>query len=146
MAAADPPPADDPAPADPAPAPDYGPPPVVNLSVDPDLPRNEYDRAYITEGDSVTITATLSKAAPAAGLTVRLFILDGFAADFIAQDDQGIKDVVVAGGATTATFTVPTVNDDRDERGTYIYIYLRHDDAYELGDDYFMEVFVEDND
>ena len=118
--------------------------PTVNLSVDASLPRNEYDRPYITEGDSLTITVTLSKAAPAAGLTVRLHILGSYSADFMAGGDQGSKDVVFAGGSTSETLSTPTVNDDRDEPGSYIY--LQHSGAYELGDDYFIEVFVHDHD
>ena len=79
---------------------------------------------------------------------MRLFVSDIYFADFIASDVQGFNYVNFAAGSTTATLSVPTVDDDTAEPGSNITVWVSRTtgDAYENGDNDFLEITVEDND
>ena len=73
------------------------------------------------EGDDATFTLTFSPAAPAGGLTVNVSVAEvrqrtlesgELPYDFVDAADEGMKTVDVAAGTTSATLTVPTVDDD----------------------------------
>ena len=73
------------------------------------------------EGDDATFTLTLSPAAPAGGLTVNVSVAEvrqrtletgELPYDFVDAANEGMKTVDVTAGATSATLTVPTVDDE----------------------------------
>ena len=73
------------------------------------------------EGTAATFTLTMSPAAPAGGLTVNVTVAEveqrtletgELAYDFVAAASEGMTTVDFAAGDTSATLTVPTVDDD----------------------------------
>ena len=73
------------------------------------------------EGDDATFTLTLSPAAPAGGLTVNVSVAEvrqrtlesgELPYDFVDAANEGIKTVDVTAGETSATLTVPTIDDN----------------------------------
>ena len=73
------------------------------------------------EGDDATFTLTFSPAAPAGGLTVNVSVAEvrqrtlesgELPYDFVDAANEGMKTVDVTAGATSATLTVPTVDDE----------------------------------
>ena len=74
-----------------------------------------------SEGAAATFTLTMSPAAPAGGLTVNVTVAEverrtletgELAYDLVAAASEGMKTVTFAAGDTSATLTVPTVDDD----------------------------------
>ncbi len=70
--------------------------------------------ASIPEGDSAAFTVTRSAAA-ATPLTVSVDVWEALGSDFVATGDEGRRSVTIAANATSADFTVGTVEDDKDE-------------------------------
>ena len=79
-----------------------------------------------SEGAAATFTLTMSPAAPAGGLTVNVTVAEverrtletgELAYDLVAAASEGMKTVTFAAGETSATLTVPTVDDDLYESG-----------------------------
>ena len=70
--------------------------------------------ASIPEGDSAAFTVTRSAAA-ATPLTVSVDVGEAPGSDFVATGDEGRRSVTIAANATSADFTVGTVDDDKDE-------------------------------
>ena len=79
-----------------------------------------------SEGTAATFTLTMSPAAPAGGLTVNVTVAEverrtletgELAYDLVAAASEGMKTVTFAAGETSATLTVPTVDDDLYESG-----------------------------
>ena len=79
-----------------------------------------------SEGAAATFTLTMSPAAPAGGLTVNVTVAEverrtletgELAYDLVAAASEGMKTVTFAAGETSATLTVPTVDDDLYEAG-----------------------------
>ena len=68
----------------------------------------------ITEGGDAAFTVSASPA-PAASLTVSLTVADDGTSDFLAQSDEGVRTVTIAGGQTSATLTLTTQDDSTDE-------------------------------
>ena len=73
------------------------------------------------EGTAATFTLTMSPAAPTGGLTVNVTVAEverrtleagELAYDFVAAASEGMTTVDFAAGDTSATLTVPTVDDD----------------------------------
>ena len=73
------------------------------------------------EGTAATFTLTMSPAAPTGGLTVNVTLAEverrtleagELAYDFVAAASEGMTTVDFAAGETSATLTVPTVDDD----------------------------------
>ena len=69
------------------------------------------DPTIITEGAAATFTVTLSSAAAAGGVTVSVGVTES--GSYI--EGSAPMTVFIAGGATTGTLTVPTVDDAADE-------------------------------
>ena len=71
--------------------------------------------------------------APAGGLTVNLTVSDATnGADFLAPETEGAKTVTFAEGASSATYSVPTVDDNQDEPNGTISLTLVAGDGYTL--------------
>ena len=79
-----------------------------------------------SEGAAATFTLTMSPAAPTGGLTVNVTVAEverrtletgELAYDLVAAASEGMKTVTFAAGETSATLTVPTVDDDLYESG-----------------------------
>ncbi len=75
--------------------------PTVNLSMSP---------TSVTEGNAATITATLSSAAPAGGVTVSL----GYTGTFESGDFTAANSIFITGGSSTGNITFQTNQDDLD--------------------------------
>ncbi len=68
----------------------------------------------VTEGGDAVFTVSASPA-PTASLTVSLTVADDGTSDFLAQSDEGVRTVTIAGGQTSATLTLTTQDDSADE-------------------------------
>ena len=114
---------------------DDDPPPVVTIA----------GGAAVTEGTPVTFTLTADRA-PSANLPVKVEVKDAPGSDFVAWDDEGAKTVTIRSGETSATHTVPTVDDDADEPDGPVRVVLRAGAGYELGAASVATVEVADDD
>ena len=110
------------------PDPDGGKP---RLWIMPDL-----HKTFIREGDYVTFTVHADRA-PTSPLTVRLKVLDslGTGYDYLSNDQEGSKTVVIEAGARTAYITLFTTDDSTDERVGGIEVEI------EQSEDYIAEIF-----
>ena len=114
---------------------DDDPPPVITIA----------GGAGVTEGSGAVFTLTADRA-PSANLTVNVAVEDAPGSDFVAWDDEGAKTVTIRSGETSATHTVPTVNDDADEPDGPVRVVLRAGEGYELGAASVATVEVADDD
>ncbi len=111
------------------------PPPAVAVAAGPG----------VTEGADAVFTLTVSPA-PASALAVNYAVADADGADFVAAADEGAKTLTIAAGATTATVTVPTVQDAVDEPGGPVALRLAAGAGYRLGSPASAGVAVADDD
>ena len=81
------------------------PPPAVTIAA---------KASSVTEGGDAEFTLSADRA-PDADLTVTLAVSETGAGDHVAAPDEGPATVTIPKGATEATFTLATVNDDADE-------------------------------
>ena len=79
--------------------------PVVGIAV---------ESSPVTEGTAATFKISGTNV-PAGGLTVELHVSEPAGSDFVAARDQGDKTVRIPRGATSATYSVPTVDDTNRE-------------------------------
>ncbi len=100
----------------------------------------------VTEGTDASFTVTLSSAAPASGLTIDLTVSEGVDDDYVASGNEGAKTLDIAGGATTGTYNVPTVDDGDDEANGTVTVTLNAGTGYTLGATTSTSVAVEDDD
>ena len=70
--------------------------------------------AAVTEGGDAVFTLSADRA-PSANLAVKVEVEDAPGSDFLAEDDEGADTVTLGAGLTSATYTVPTVDDTVDE-------------------------------
>ena len=98
----------------------------------------------VDEGTAAAFTVTLSQAAPADGLTLAYTVSEDGA--FVAASDEGAKTLSLAGGATSATLSVATVDDDGDEADGKVTVTLDAGTGYEVGDPASASVTVRDDD
>ena len=68
----------------------------------------------MTEGSAASFTVNADPA-PTARLTVNVEVFEPQGQDFVAASHEGVRTVTLNAGATSTTFTVPTVNDSTDE-------------------------------
>ena len=99
----------------------------------------------VTEGTAATFTVT-SSPAPHRDLEVTLRVQEAAGSDFVASSDEGLLDVTIAQGDTTATYSVPTQDDSIDEPNGSITVQLGDTIYYELGSTTIATVAVNDND
>ena len=116
--------------------PEEPPPPVPTVSIE--------GGAAVDEGTAASFTVTLSQAAPADGLTLAYSVSEDGA--FVADADEGAKTVAVAAGDTSATLSVPTVDDGEDEADGTVTVALAAGAGYEVGDPSSASVTVRDDD
>ncbi len=84
---------------------------AVNLGVN--------NNGAVTEGGTLTITATLAQAAPSAGVTIPLRAVAGSTA--VAADyTLSANSITIASGQTTGTVTLAAVDDDVDEPSQWL--------------------------
>ena len=69
----------------------------------------------MTEGAAATFTVTAAEPAPAGGLAVNLTVSESSGSDYVDSDDEGAQTVTIPANATSATYSVATVNDSADE-------------------------------
>ena len=98
----------------------------------------------IDEGETAAFEVRLSQAAPASGLAVQVALSQE--GDFAASSLPELRTVQVGGGETTATVSVPTVNDTVVEDDGRIIALVRKADTYLVGEPGEAEVAVLDDD
>ena len=98
----------------------------------------------ITEGADATFTVTLSSAAPAGGVTVRVGVTQN--GNYIDGAAPETVDVDIAEGATTGTLRVTTTDDTTDEPNGSITAELTTGTGYRVGTENTASVTVNDND
>ena len=101
----------------------------------------------VTEGAEAVFTVARTGATTGA-LTVLLGVGedDRFGRDFVAPEDAGDKQVIIAMGDTTATYMVPTQGDAVDEPTGLVTMQIRDDAAYTTGTPATAFVVVNDDD
>ncbi len=95
----------------------------------------------VTEGTAATFTITASSA-PTSALTVKVNVTE--TEDVISGTPAST--VIINANATTATLTVNTVNDQRDEPNSVVTAKLQGSTGYTVGSSSSASVTVEDND
>ena len=88
--------------------------------------------AAVTEGEAASFTVNASPA-PTARLTVNIEVVEHPGQDFVAASEERVRTVTLNSGATSASFTVPTVNDGTDEDDGYVQALVRDGTGYVAG-------------
>ena len=99
----------------------------------PQLPRISLTGgADVTEGGTASFTVNADQA-PTARLTVNVEVTERQGQDFVAGNQEGVRTVTLNAGATSTTFTVPTVNDGTDEDDGYVEAFVNDGTGYTAG-------------
>ena len=94
------------------------------------LPRISLDGgSAVTEGAAASFTVNAAPA-PTARLTVNVEVIEPPGQDFVAVSEERVRTVTLNAGATSATFTVPTVNDSTDEADGVVQVYVNDGTGY----------------
>ena len=88
--------------------------------------------ADVTEGSAASFTVNANPA-PTARLTVNVEVIEPPGQDFVAASQEGVRTVTLNAGATSATFTVPTVNDNTDEPDGTVQVFVNDGTGYNTG-------------
>ena len=116
----------------------------TSTTTGPQLPRISLTSgAAVTEGDAASFTVNADRA-PTARITVNLEVMEPGDQDFVAANQEGVKTVTLNAGATSATFTVPTVDDNADEDDGAVQVFVNDGTGYVAGQG--SAVDVDDND
>ena len=102
----------------------------------------------VTEGAGAQFTVNISPA-QGSSVTVNLTVSDVVGSDYVASSNQGSQTVSIPANQTSATHTVPTVNDESDEANgdvTVTVIGGGVGDGYKVGATAAATVRVNDND
>ena len=103
-------------------------------TVVPQLPRISLTGgAAVTEGSPASFTVNADRA-PTARLTVNLEVVEPGGGDFVAASEEGVRTVTLNAGATSTTFTVPTVNDNTEEVDGAVLVRVNAGTGYRAGD------------
>ena len=103
-------------------------------TVVPQLPRISLTGgAAVTEGAAASFTVNADRA-PTARLTVNLEVVEPGGGDFVAASEEGVRTVTLNAGATSTTFTVPTVNDNTEEVDGAVLVLVNAGTGYSAGD------------
>ena len=112
--------------------------------ITPQLPRISLTGgAAVTEGGAASFTVNADPA-PSARITVNVEVVEPPGQDFVAANQEGVRTVTLNAGATSTTFTVPTVNDNTDEVDGAVQVYVNDGTGYSAGEG--AAVTVRDND
>ncbi len=96
----------------------------------PQLPRISLTGgAAVTEGSPAIFTVNADPA-PTARLTVNVEVIEPDGQNFVAASQEGVRTVVLNAGATSTTFTVPTVNDTTDEDDGDVRVFVNDGTGY----------------
>ncbi len=96
----------------------------------PQLPRISLTGgAAVTEGGGASFTVNANPA-PTARISVNVEVYEPPGQDFVAANQEGVRTVTLNAGATSATFTVPTVNDGTDEDDGAVQVYVTDGTGY----------------
>ena len=99
----------------------------------PQLPRISLTGgAAVTEGSPASFTVNADPA-PAASLTVNVEVIEPPGQDFVAANQEGVRTVTLNAGATSASFTVPTVDDNADEDDGFVQVFVNDGTGYNEG-------------
>ena len=99
----------------------------------PQLPRISLTGgADVTEGAAASFTVNADPA-PTARLTVNVEVIEPQGQDFVAANQEGVRTVTLNAGATSATFTVPTVNDNTEEEDGRVQVFVNDGTGYSAG-------------
>ena len=110
----------------------------------PQLPRISLTGgAAVTEGGGASFTVNADPA-PTARLTVNVEVFERPGQDFVASNQEGVRRVVLNAGATSTTFTVPTVDENTDEDDGDVQVFVNDGTGYSAGQG--AAVTVRDND
>ena len=86
----------------------------------------------VTEGSPASFTVNADPA-PTSSLTVSVEVFEPPGQDFLAASQERVRTVVLNAGATSTTFTVPTVNDGADEDDGYVQAFVNDGTGYTAG-------------
>ena len=99
----------------------------------PRLPRISLEGGpAVTEGSPASFTVNADPA-PTSSLTVSVEVFEPPGQDFLAASQERVRTVVLNAGATSTTFTVPTVNDGADEDDGYVQAFVNDGTGYTAG-------------
>ena len=102
-------------------------------TVVPQLPRISLEGGpAVTEGSPASFTVNADPA-PTSSLTVSVEVFEPPGLDFVAASQERVRTVVLNAGATSTTFTVPTVNDGADEDDGYVQAFVNDGTGYTAG-------------
>ena len=88
--------------------------------------------ADVTEGGTASFTVSADPA-PTARITVNVEVFERQGQAFVAASHEGVRTVTLNAGATSATFTVPTVDDNADEDDGYVQAFVNDGTGYLAG-------------
>ncbi len=97
----------------------------------------------VTEGSAASFTVNADPA-PTARLTVSVEVVEPPGQDFVAASHEGVRTITLNAGATSASFTVPTVNDSTDEADGFVQVFVNDGAGYSAGGGGYVD--VNDND
>ena len=99
----------------------------------PELPRITLaGGAAVTEGTAASFTVNADPA-PTSSLTINVEVSEPDGQDFVAASQEGVRTVTLNAGATSTTFTVPTVNDNADEPDGAVQVFVNDGAGYVAG-------------
>ncbi len=105
----------------------------TSTTVGPNLPRITIDGGpAVTEGSAASFTVNAAPA-PTARLTVNVEVVEPPGQDFVAASHEGVRTITLNAGATSASFTVPTVNDSTDEADGFVQVFVNDGPGYNAG-------------
>ncbi len=85
--------------------------------------------AAVTEGGAASFTVNADPA-PTSSLTINVEVIEPPGQDFVAASEEGVKTVTLNAGATSTTFTVPTVNDGTSEEDGRVQVFVNDGTGY----------------
>ena len=116
----------------------------ISTTTGPQLPRISLTGGgAVTEGTAASFTVNADRA-PTARLTVNVEVTERSGQDFVAASHEGVRTVTLNAGATSTTFTVPTVDDNTEENDGDVQVSVNDGTGYLAGSG--TAVTVRDND
>ena len=88
--------------------------------------------AAVTEGNPASFTVSANPA-PTSSLNVSVDVSEPPDVDFVAANQERSRTVTLNAGASSTTFTVPTVNDNTDEDDSFVQVYVNDGAGYTAG-------------